>query len=80
MVINPEQCRAARALLDWSRTDLAEASGVGQSTISKFERRERTPHRSNVAALQASLEAAGVVFIEGGEAIGSGVQFRDPGK
>lgn len=78
MTIIPEQCRAARALLNCSRTDLAEASGVGRSTIAKFERGERTPHKSNLASIQAALEAAGVVFTQGDDTIGPGVHLRAP--
>lgn len=76
MTISPEQCRAARALLDWSQPDLVEASGIGRSTITRFERGNRTPHASNLAAIRAALEAAGVEFIDrnGG---GPGLRLRD---
>jgi transcriptional regulator with XRE-family HTH domain len=78
MTVTPEQSRAARALLNWSRSDLAKAAGVGQSTIAKFERRERTPHASNLAAIRAALETAGIVFIEGDDTMGAGLRLRDP--
>ena len=76
MTLTPEQCRAARALLDWSQPDLAKASGIARSTITRLERGNITPHLSNLTALREALEAAGVVFIEenGG---GAGVRLRD---
>ena len=64
MTITAEQCRAARGLLDWSQPDLARASGIGRSTITRFERGSHTPHASNLAALRAALEEAGVEFID----------------
>lgn len=64
MSITPEQCRAARALLDWSQPDLVEASGVGRSTITRFERGSHMPHASNLAALRGAFEKAGVHFTD----------------
>ncbi len=73
--LSPELCRAARNLLDLSQQDLAEAAGVGRSTIADFERGARLPTPEKLAAIQAALEAAGVAFIEpnGG---GPGVRLR----
>jgi len=31
--MSPMQCRAARALLDWTQPDLAEASGLSLTTV-----------------------------------------------
>jgi transcriptional regulator with XRE-family HTH domain len=69
------QCRAARALLDWSREQLAEASRVALRTIVDFERGARSPRDVTVEALRRALEAAGVIFVEenGG---GAGVRLR----
>ncbi len=74
-MMTPAQCRAARALLDWSQADLAARSGVGCSTIRSFEHGRHTLIRSNMAMLRATLETAGVVFIEA-EEIGPGVLLR----
>ena len=71
MSITPEQSRAARALLGWSGRDLAEASKVHFTTLSRFER-GGDAYRSTVDALRAALEAAGVVFVGAGEASLSG--------
>ena len=61
--MTPEQCRAGRALLDWSQDDLAARSQVADRTVRYFERGEREPIPANLAALQRALEAAGVELI-----------------
>ncbi|WP_296713142.1 helix-turn-helix transcriptional regulator [Rhodoblastus sp.] len=75
MTISDAQSRAARALIGWSREDLANASNVSLRTIVDFERAAREPHAATLAALRLALEAAGVVFIaENGE--GPGVRLK----
>jgi transcriptional regulator with XRE-family HTH domain len=75
MSISPEQCRAARALLDWSQSDLSSASKVATKTLADFERGNRTPYDRTLSDIQAALEAAGVIFVdENGE--GPGVRLR----
>ncbi len=76
MTFSPVQCRAARALLGWSQWDLADLAGVGRSTVADFERAARTPAAENRAALRATLEAAGVIFIERDGGAGPGVRLR----
>ncbi|MEM9705158.1 MAG: helix-turn-helix transcriptional regulator [Pseudomonadota bacterium] len=74
-MITREQCRAARALLDWSRAKLAEASSVSERTITDFERGARNPINSSLIAIRLGLENAGVEFIaeNGG---GPGVRLK----
>jgi transcriptional regulator with XRE-family HTH domain len=74
--ISPEQCRAARNILNLSQTDLARAASVGRSTIADYERGVRTPNPDNLAALRSALEAAGVAFI-GPNGGGPGVRLRE---
>lgn len=62
--MSPEQCRAARAWLDWSQEALAKASNVGVSTVRDFEAGRREPTRNNLAAMKAALESGGVRFFE----------------
>ena len=70
-----EQCRAARALIGWSRADLAKAAQVSERTITDFERGARSPINASLAALTRALEEAGVEFIpeNGG---GPGLRLR----
>jgi transcriptional regulator with XRE-family HTH domain len=75
MTITSAQCRAARALLDWSREELATASAVALRTIVDFERGARAPRAATLAATASALEAAGVIFIaENGD--GPGVRIK----
>lgn len=62
--IAPAQCRAARALLNWSQDELERSSQVARKTIADFEREARQPYPRTLEALRAALEAAGVEFIE----------------
>ena len=75
-MIAKEQSRAARALIGWSRADLAKASKVSERTITDFERGARSPINSSLAALAGAFETAGVEFIpeNGG---GPGVRLRE---
>jgi transcriptional regulator with XRE-family HTH domain len=61
----PEQCRAARALLNWSQSQLAGASTVSTKTIADFERGSRAPYYRTLADIQRALESAGVEFTNG---------------
>ena len=69
------QCRAARALLEWSREDLAAASKVSRAAIADFETDKRIVRERTSDDLRFALEAAGIEFIpaNGG---GLGVRFR----
>ena len=69
--MTPEQCRAARAYLDWSQQRLAEAARVGNATIRNFESGQSKPQKATLAVLQLAFAAAGVVFAnETGEGLG----------
>jgi transcriptional regulator with XRE-family HTH domain len=74
-----EQCRAARALLDWSQQDLADKAGVGVVTVRQLEAGTHEPRRATLDVIRRALESAGVEFIDenGG---GAGVRLRKPGQ
>lgn len=75
MTIVPEQCRAARALLNWSQGQLADAAKVARATLAEFEKGKRTPYPRTLEDIRCALEAAGVIFIaENGD--GPGVRLR----
>jgi transcriptional regulator with XRE-family HTH domain len=61
--IMPAQIRAARALVDWTREDLAGACGVTVRTLARIESSQTVPRASTLSALSAALEAAGIEFI-----------------
>lgn len=77
MPITVAQCRAARALLDWSIGDLAAAASVGVMTVNRFEGGQ--PVRSaSIDKLEATLATAGITFVANGEtspAGGEGVRL-----
>nr|WP_306028967.1 helix-turn-helix transcriptional regulator [Stappia sp. MMSF_3263] len=61
--IYPEQLRAARALIGWTREDLASASGVTVRTLARIEGAQTIPRQTTLEALSSALEAAGIEFI-----------------
>jgi transcriptional regulator with XRE-family HTH domain len=63
--MNPAQCRAARALLDWTQPKLAEAAGLGLSTVVDFERVRRAVSVDAIETMRGALAAAGIEFTNG---------------
>jgi transcriptional regulator with XRE-family HTH domain len=73
--VTSAQVRAARGLLNWSVRELSERSGVHRNTITNFETGKSGGEASTVASIRATLESAGVIFVdENGE--GPGVRMR----
>jgi transcriptional regulator with XRE-family HTH domain len=67
----------ARTALDWTRQDLATASGVSERTIARFESGEPVlPAR--VKGLRQAFEANGVLFIDNGHLKGGVIPPRVP--
>jgi len=76
-MITPEQCRSARAWLNWSQENLASAAKVALSTVRDFEKGRRVPIGNNIEAMQQALEAAGVFPTDhDGEPAGIRVEHR----
>jgi hypothetical protein len=80
--VTPDQMKAARALLGWSRTRLAAWSDTTSHVVTTFEqtgqvapiRRNSWPEQiDTLAALRGALEEAGVEFTDGAV---PGVQLR----
>jgi transcriptional regulator with XRE-family HTH domain len=79
-MITGRQIRAARALLGWTTTALAESSGVHYATLSRAEQIDGVPNMraQTLASVQQALEKAGCQFIDGpysGDG-GPGVRLR----
>ena len=73
--MTPAQCRAARALLDWTQSTLADAAGGGLSIVVDFEKERRAVSDAARDAIEAALIAGGVIFVaENGE--GEGVRRK----
>ena len=73
--VSPAQCRAGRALLEITQTQLAASAGLGLSTVVDFEKERREVSPESVEAIRRALVRAGVEFIDenGG---GPGVRLR----
>jgi len=61
-MITSRQIRAARAMLDWSRQDLADRALVSVSTVRRLELGIGDYRVSSVEQIQKVLEDAGVEF------------------
>ncbi len=55
MITGP-QCRAARALVEFTRERLAQLSGIDAGIIEHFERKIGSPSDEQVQILQETLE------------------------
>ncbi|KAA2234804.1 helix-turn-helix domain-containing protein [Salinarimonas soli] len=60
--LTPAQCRAARALLDWTQAELSSKSGLSAVSIRAFEK-GGVIRGSNARKLQSIFESAGIEFI-----------------
>lgn len=77
--VSIRQIKAARALLDWSQSDMAASSGVSEPTIKRLEAAsgELGGRAETIEKIVEALEKAGVIFIHIGEtAQGQGVTIR----
>jgi transcriptional regulator with XRE-family HTH domain len=74
-MLSPAQLRAARALLGWTRDDLAAKSGVAAVTVKGFEYLGAYSKKSTVQKMQRALEAAGNQFIDEDSSGGVGVRL-----
>lgn len=61
--ISSKQIKAARAILDWSQENLAEASGLSIATIRKIEAGNLSPRPTTNKSLKKAIERAGLEFI-----------------
>ena len=78
-VISRAQCRAARAMIEWSRVRLAEAANIAERTLIDFERGARQPYDRTLADIQRALEQAGIIFIDENDE-GPGVRLQKSGR
>jgi DNA-binding XRE family transcriptional regulator len=75
--MSPDQCRAARDILEWTRRELADAAGVTPWVVAAFEDgREVLPFYE--IEIRAALEVVGIGFpfeIEDGQFKPLGVTY-----
>jgi predicted transcriptional regulator len=76
MSVSSRQIRAARGLLGWTRTKLADRSVLSITTIADIERGDVNPKVTTLDAIVAALEKAGIEFIRADHAgKGEGVRL-----
>ena len=75
MPVTSAQVRMARAALNWTVRDLAEATNLHRNTISNIETGKYLGDEASLATIETVLRRAGVEFIDenGG---GPGVRLR----
>lgn len=66
----------ARAALDWSQSDLAQAAGIARRTVASFELGDAVLPES-IEAMRASFVREGVAFTNGGKRAGVSYLRRD---
>ena len=72
-MISSKQIKAARSLLGWKGKDLADKSGVGITTLRRYEAQDGIPNANKfvLKAIKGCLEEEGIVF--------SGDPVKSPG-
>ena len=78
-MISVDQCRAARALLEWSREDLAARAGVSGGTVKNFEMGKSTLGVVAIA-IERAITDAGIEILHQDASSGEGVRWRHPRK
>jgi transcriptional regulator with XRE-family HTH domain len=75
--MTPAQCRAARALLGITQSQLARAAKLGLSTVVDFEKERRVVSDESIEAIKDALRRAGIEFTGGNE---EGLRIKRPRK
>ena len=72
------QIRAARALLGWDQTKLAQTAGVSPITVKRLEAagEDIHAHFATVMKVKTAFEDAGVLFLDEESGLGYGVRLR----
>src|ERR1700761_6106596 len=70
-MITAAQLRAARGLLDWTRTELAKAANISPETVKNIEHGTFRPQETTAEQIRKAFAAHDVVFTEN-----EGVQIK----
>jgi hypothetical protein len=76
--ITPNQLRAARGWLGWSRGKLCLKSGVSERAIAQYELGRSVPHDETLSRLRSTFEVEGIRFqFVGSVATGIGIEVEE---
>lgn len=78
LMITARQIRAARALLGWSRQELADKAIISLNALARLEGDKVDPRTSTLAAVERTLNRAGVEFLPVAADKGEGVRMASP--
>ena len=73
-LVTPQQVRAARGLLGWSRRELSIVSRVSENSIKALELGQTDPRRSTLVKLSRTFALHEILFVTG--VAGDGVVLR----
>ena len=65
-MITPDQIRAARALKNWSQTDLSVRTGLATPTIANIELGKQNPSAATLDKIIEAFTVGGISFTKGG--------------
>lgn len=75
--MSPAQCRAARAVLGWTQSDLAQRAGLAKKTIADFELDLRSLQFRTRRDIRNAFEEAGIEFTWSETAEGQGAAVAE---
>lgn len=60
-----KEIRAARMLLGWTKTDLAEHARINRRTVANIEAGKHVPSPNTLLSIQRAFAAADIEFVDG---------------
>ena len=72
-MITPDQCRAARGLLNWTQEELAFQASLGIVTIRQFEAGRIQPRKKTLEAIREAFDLSSVEILDADGHGGAGV-------
>lgn len=78
-MITPGQCRAARALLNLSQQQLADAAGLSLRSVQGFERGDRALQSLAMDAITRLFEKKGIALIVQPDWVGVKLKIENKG-
>ena len=76
-MVTPREVRAARAMLGWTRQQLADRAVLSLNAVVRLEQGVVDTRTSTIMAVRRALEAAGIEFLSLSES-NEGVRLRLP--